>query len=497
MARLDRLGDSKELAQIAACIGRDVDHRLLAAIAGRPEAELLEQVDELCAAGLLFRRGSPPDIVYSFKHALVRDVAYESLLKSRRRAIHAQVLDAIERGIVPAEPEQSASHAAAAEQWAKAIHYYGMAGKAALERASHTEGLDLIAKAIDAGRRLGGDATVEVTMIDLLRARAWAQLEIGDRPRMMSDLREAEARAGRLGVGRMSCQLHLQHAHVEYIFGGTTRRALSNAKAAMRLATGLRDAELAAAARFVLGYAHFVAGDYRAGAAELTVDLEAYRQHLRIAGVASGGLLAVEGLATLGSCLAQLGRWDEALAHGGEATALADDIGSPWDRNVANYHLARTQLLRGDVAAALPLVERSIANAVRCGLRMALPWQHALLGRALLRQGHLDDSVATLERAMADSVELNLMWTGTDALLAKAEACLAAGRDDAGEVANEALELARRHGYRAFEAGALRLQATAAQVTPDPSGLAEARMIAESLGLALELAAIDALTRSP
>ena len=62
---------------------------------------------------------------------------------------------------------------------------------------------------------------------------------------------------------------------------------------------------------------------------------------------------------------------------------------------------------------------------MRCGLRMALPWQHALLGRALLLQGHLDDSVATLERASADCVELNLMWTGTDALLAKAEACLA------------------------------------------------------------------------
>ena len=90
MARLDRLGGAKELAQIGAVIGREFSHELLAAVASRPEAKLQMQLDKLVRSGLLFRQGAPPDATYLFKHALVQDAAYGLLLREPRRRLHAQ-----------------------------------------------------------------------------------------------------------------------------------------------------------------------------------------------------------------------------------------------------------------------------------------------------------------------------------------------------------------------------------------------------------------------
>jgi predicted ATPase len=91
MARLDRLGSAKEVAQIGAAIGREFSHALLAAVVRKPEAELGASLDRLIAAGLLFRQGVPPHATYLFKHALVRDAAYGTLLREPRRALHARI----------------------------------------------------------------------------------------------------------------------------------------------------------------------------------------------------------------------------------------------------------------------------------------------------------------------------------------------------------------------------------------------------------------------
>ena len=96
MARLDRMQPVKEVAQTAAVIGREFDHRLLVAIASQPEAEVRAALERLAEAELIFRRGLPPDASYLFKHALVRDAAYESLLKSKRQVVHQRILEALE-----------------------------------------------------------------------------------------------------------------------------------------------------------------------------------------------------------------------------------------------------------------------------------------------------------------------------------------------------------------------------------------------------------------
>jgi class 3 adenylate cyclase/pimeloyl-ACP methyl ester carboxylesterase len=113
MARLDRLAPAREVAQIAACIGREFDEEVVGAVAGYPEPQLTAVLDQLCRAGLIQRRGTPPHHTYSFKHALVRDAAYATLLKSPRQQLHAHIAQAMERlrpEITAGQPEIVAYH---------------------------------------------------------------------------------------------------------------------------------------------------------------------------------------------------------------------------------------------------------------------------------------------------------------------------------------------------------------------------------------------------
>ena len=113
MARLDRLGRAKEVAQIGAAIGREFSHALLGAVTHKAEAELQSALDRLMAAGLLFQQGAPPHATYLFKHALVRDAAYGTLLREPRHALHASIAETLENqftGIAQSQPELLAHH---------------------------------------------------------------------------------------------------------------------------------------------------------------------------------------------------------------------------------------------------------------------------------------------------------------------------------------------------------------------------------------------------
>ena len=144
MARLDRLAPVKEVAQIGACLGREFDHELLSAIVPLSEAELQAALDQLVAAELVFRRGVPPATTYIFKHALVRDAAYESLLRKRRQALHARIASAIETRfaqMLDAQPERVAGHFSEAGLPEKAIGYWLRAGRLAAARSASVEAI--------------------------------------------------------------------------------------------------------------------------------------------------------------------------------------------------------------------------------------------------------------------------------------------------------------------------------------------------------------------
>ncbi|MBD3662596.1 ATP-binding protein [Sulfitobacter aestuariivivens] len=148
MARLDRLQPIKEVAQTAACIGREFSHSLLAQISLLPEVELAAALEGLIEAELIYRRGLPPEATYLFKHALVRDAAYESLLKEKSRAIHARIQTALEADADVA-PEVLAVHAEAAGLTDRAIDLWEAASKTAIARPAFDEAISHLGRAIE------------------------------------------------------------------------------------------------------------------------------------------------------------------------------------------------------------------------------------------------------------------------------------------------------------------------------------------------------------
>ena len=145
MARLDRLGSAKEVAQIGAAIGREFSHALLAAVMGQPEPELRSTLERLIAAGLLFRQGVPPHATYLFKHALVQDAAYGTLLREPRRALHARIAEAIENQfpeITESQPELLARHYSEAGLIEEAARMWGKAGQRSVERSALVEAVE-------------------------------------------------------------------------------------------------------------------------------------------------------------------------------------------------------------------------------------------------------------------------------------------------------------------------------------------------------------------
>src|SRR5262245_37717837 len=157
MARLDRLAPVREIAQIGAAIGREFSYPLVRALVGRDESALKHALAQLEQAELVFRRGEPPEAIYSFKHALVRDAAYESLLKSRRQQLHGQIARALEQSfadIVASQPEIVAHHFTAADLVDPAIDYWLRAGNLALSRSANAEAVKHLRQGIKLTRSL-------------------------------------------------------------------------------------------------------------------------------------------------------------------------------------------------------------------------------------------------------------------------------------------------------------------------------------------------------
>jgi len=170
LARLDRLGPAKEIAQIGAAIGREFSHVLLAAVVHKPQAELELALDRLIAAGLLFRQGVPPHATYLFKHALVRDAAYGTLLREPRRALHAGIAQTLEGHFVEIaenHPELVARHYTEAGLIEKAAGLWGKAGLRSLERSALVEAVEQLARAVDHFAALPGTPALRREQIKL------------------------------------------------------------------------------------------------------------------------------------------------------------------------------------------------------------------------------------------------------------------------------------------------------------------------------------------
>jgi predicted ATPase len=170
MARLDRLGPAKEVAQIGAGIGREFSHSLLAAVVRKPETDINSALDRLFHAGLLFRQGVPPRMTHLFKHALVQDAAYGTLLREPRRALHARIAETLESQfteIAENQPELLARHCTEAGLIEKAASLWGKAGHRSLERSALVEAIGQFTRALAQIATLPGTPALRCEQIKL------------------------------------------------------------------------------------------------------------------------------------------------------------------------------------------------------------------------------------------------------------------------------------------------------------------------------------------
>ena len=212
MARLDRLGPAKEVAQIGAAIGREFSRALLAAVVRKPEEELNSALDRLLAAGLVFRQGVPPDTSYLFKHALVQDAAHGTLLRGPRRALHARIAETLESqfaDIAERHPELLARHCTEAGLIEKAAGLWGKAGQRSLDRSALQEAVAYLQQGLGIIERLPPSAdrdSLELTLREplhsaRLRWRGWASLEVRANATAILQLAQRQGRPQSLLVG--------------------------------------------------------------------------------------------------------------------------------------------------------------------------------------------------------------------------------------------------------------------------------------------------------
>jgi len=220
MARLDRLAPVKAVAQIASVIGREFSYELLSAIAKMEMADLTVALDELVRAELVFHQGAPSEATYAFKHALVRDAAYQSLLKTARAELHARIAEALKGrfpGTAEAQPELVAHHYSEAGAIRPAISYWLRAGERAAGRSAHIEatahlrrGLALLHGLTDAERERYELDLQAALGISLMATQGFAAREAGDAFTRAQQLAEQSGELSRLGgIFQGLCSYHI------------------------------------------------------------------------------------------------------------------------------------------------------------------------------------------------------------------------------------------------------------------------------------------------
>jgi tetratricopeptide (TPR) repeat protein len=412
-ARLDRLGPAREVAQIGAVLGRDFGYALLRDVAELDEPALQASLDRLADADLLFVEGAPPQASYRFKHALIQDAAYDSLLKSRRQALHrraAEILrDDPER--TAAEPEVIAHHFTQAGLDDFAIEWWGKAGDQALRRSAFQEAIAHLGKAIEMADKTAAPSTPRAaapTAADSQRLKLETSL---GRAMMYSrgygseESKTAFARAWTLAAGVSDASERFDAYYGLYV-GGLLRGELSLAReTAERF---LREAENegrmmeAGVARRNIGVARMVQGDLIGAEENLaealtTHDPERDRDAKFRFGMDTG--------AGATSFLAQLswakGDVERARTLAEEALARADQTAHPPTRAVVNQHISHYQVLRGDPQAARPTATIVVDLGREHGMALHVAWGEMLSDWARARLGDRENGMTGLREALA------------------------------------------------------------------------------------------------
>ena len=460
-ARLDRLGPARDVAQIGAVLGRDFAYQLLRGVAELDEPALQSSLERLAEADLLFVEGAPPVASYRFKHALIQDAAYDSLLKSRRQALHrrtAEVLrDSAERAA--AEPEVIAHHFTQAGLDDLAIEWWGRAGDQALRRSAFQEAIAHLGRAIEMADKAGGAdsprtmGSAVATNQRLKLQTDYSQAVMWSKGFAAEETKAVFARAAELAATSDDFSARFATASGQWSMA-TVRGELSQARELA--STFLREAEEAGRVREVggancgLAFTAYFLGDFVEAQIRCELTLEACgRVRTTETGERFGEDAGVAATSLLALTAWQLGEVDRARELINAAIQGAAELGHIPSMATPHYWKSYLEILRGDPEAALGANEALEAVAREHGMRHWCNMAELNAGWARGRLGDPTAGVAQIRRALTAHLDDGFrigegFYTG---LLAGLEAETLGAQSAVGRI-DEALDRLHQADYR-------------------------------------------------
>jgi tetratricopeptide (TPR) repeat protein len=494
-SRIDRLAaEDKQLLETASAIGKDVPYPLLAAVAGEEEGALQQRLGRLQGAEFLYETRLFPEAEYTFKHALTHEVAYTGLVQERRRAVHAGVVEAIERihaGRLEEQIEALAHHTFRAEQWGPAVRLLRQAGSRARERSANREAASLYEQALAALSHLREDQQRPQDALEIWASLRGALLLVADFRSVLSRLPAMEAVAATLGDQKWLGRIMAWRSECLRVGGDHAAAAAAGERARVILRSQDDALPELATASFQLGLTYHAQGRFR-NAVQLLAEAGAalraapYDQQLRTPDTRLPNVLGWQAY-----CLARLGEFDEAVARGTEAVALAESPGfvtSPVAVINALWGLGGAYVMRGEVSRAIPLLERGRAISLEHEVVLLLGWYSSTLGYSYALQGRIAEALPLVEGAVAHLQAIGRVTQVARQRCILAEVHLLGGRPaDARRVVEEALAGARRYREQGNEAEALRILGECAAAGAAPDGATTQESLDQALALADEL----------
>ncbi|MEJ2122709.1 MAG: adenylate/guanylate cyclase domain-containing protein [Alphaproteobacteria bacterium] len=453
MARLDRLPKIKAVAQIGAVIGREFAHDLIVAAAPQELAEIEEALDQLVSSELVLRRGKGTDAVYEFKHGLVRDTAYESLLKATRHRHHARIAQLLEERfptVAENEPELVAHHYTEAANSLKAIGFWQKAAQRAMQRSANaeaehhlTQGLELLKSLPETPERRRLEAELQNARgVCLMPTRGFGSPEVAEAFLSAASVSEAADDFRGLFVA-------LRGLGQYQMISGDLRSAAAQTRRVMSLADDLQDHGALIEAHHLGWITLTFTGEFEAAQAHANSGFELYdrdRDHA-LTHTYSGHDPGVCCRSFRGMPLWQLGYPDKALESCRAGQQLAAELAHPFSEAVAVWATCMLRQLRRDGSATLEAAEDLITRSTEGGFALMLTTGEILRGWALAEDGALTEGIAALRSGMEQLRAGGSEFSLPSFFASLGDACRRNGAIDQGlSAVEEGLVIAQKNG---------------------------------------------------
>jgi tetratricopeptide (TPR) repeat protein len=446
----------------------------------------------LQALEIIYEQGLLPEPAYIFKHAVIQDVAYNSLLIQRRKALHRAVGEAIEalyQDRLEEHYAELAHHFTQGEVWDKALGYARQAGAKAAAQSAHREAVAYIEQALAALQHLPESHDMLAQAIDLRIDLRQSLYPLGEVERLLDYLREAEALATALGDQH---RLGWVSAYMTNYFWltGNQDHAIACGQRALAVAEARADLALQLEANYRLGQAYWVLADYARAIACCERNMACLNGALSRERFGMTGFPAVLSRMWLVWILAEQGAFAKGSERGDEMVRLAEAIDHPFSLSSAYYAVGHLYLRHGDLDKAIAALERSLEVYQAWHLPIVFPFEASSLGAAYALAGRLAEALPLLEQAVERAAAMRLTVVQSHWITQLGEAYLLAGRlEEAMTQALRALDLSRAHQERGYEAwvhrllGDLHAHRHPPAVEPAAASYQQALALAEELGM--------------